>query len=342
MILYKKKLQVFISSTYKNLRNERQAAVQAILEAGHIPAGMELFVAEDESQMNVIKYWIESSDLFVLILGTRYGSIASGNTKSYVEREFEHALKKRRPVIRIILSDEKMQSLPRSTVKSRDYKLLTKFRMKVKKRMAWFYDDAKDIKMALHRTLADYAQDPKLVGWIRADHSAKFEDLVKEIAELKDKIKPPKMKREGQNSVLSQKQEEAKNKEKEWLKLVETLNQTMLTIPKNLLGTNKEKSISLLNILLLWESSFALGVENNINITPQHEFLFYKVAPKLLVFDLVEDVKIAGAQWRRIKLSKYGRKFLASWNRRTAISNIQKTQKKPAQKRAALTKSQKR
>ena len=50
----KKKLQVFVSSTYTDLREERQAAVEAILTAGHIPAGMELFAAGDETQMNVI------------------------------------------------------------------------------------------------------------------------------------------------------------------------------------------------------------------------------------------------------------------------------------------------
>ena len=40
-----KKIQVFISSTYTDLIEERQAAVEAILDAGHIPAGMELFKA---------------------------------------------------------------------------------------------------------------------------------------------------------------------------------------------------------------------------------------------------------------------------------------------------------
>jgi len=44
-----KKLQVFVSSTYRDLKPERQAAVEAILKAGHIPAGMELFSAGSES-----------------------------------------------------------------------------------------------------------------------------------------------------------------------------------------------------------------------------------------------------------------------------------------------------
>ena len=65
-----KKLQVFVSSTYTDLIEERQAAVQAILDAGHIPAGMELFKA-GKSQMNTIRKWIDESDIYILILGGR-------------------------------------------------------------------------------------------------------------------------------------------------------------------------------------------------------------------------------------------------------------------------------
>lgn len=46
------KLQIFISSTYSDLIEERQAAVSAILKAGHIPAGMELFTSADDILMN--------------------------------------------------------------------------------------------------------------------------------------------------------------------------------------------------------------------------------------------------------------------------------------------------
>lgn len=50
-----KRLQVFISSTYTDLTEERQAAVAAVLNAGHIPAGMELFKSGDQSQKETIK-----------------------------------------------------------------------------------------------------------------------------------------------------------------------------------------------------------------------------------------------------------------------------------------------
>ncbi|HYI02988.1 DUF4062 domain-containing protein [Hyalangium sp.] len=67
----KRKLQVFISSTYIDLKEERQSAVEAILESGHIPAGMELFAAGDKSQLETIRRWIDDSDVYLLILGGR-------------------------------------------------------------------------------------------------------------------------------------------------------------------------------------------------------------------------------------------------------------------------------
>ncbi|WP_375546918.1 DUF4062 domain-containing protein [Paenibacillus sp.] len=68
----KKKLQVFISSTYTDMLEERQAAVTAVLNAGHIPAGMELFKSGDQSQKDTLTRWIDESDAYMLILGGRY------------------------------------------------------------------------------------------------------------------------------------------------------------------------------------------------------------------------------------------------------------------------------
>jgi hypothetical protein len=51
----RKRLQVFVSSAYTDMLLERQAAVESILKAGHIPAGMELFTAGDQTQLQVIR-----------------------------------------------------------------------------------------------------------------------------------------------------------------------------------------------------------------------------------------------------------------------------------------------
>ena len=75
----RRRLQIFVSSTYNDLKVERQAAIEAILSAGHIPAGMELFTSGDESQMKVIEQWIDESDIYLLILGGRYGAALNLN-----------------------------------------------------------------------------------------------------------------------------------------------------------------------------------------------------------------------------------------------------------------------
>ena len=72
--------------------DERQAAVEAILQAGHIPAGMELFTSSNQSQWDIIKRWIDESDIYMLILGGRYGSIETKSGKSYTHLEYEYAL----------------------------------------------------------------------------------------------------------------------------------------------------------------------------------------------------------------------------------------------------------
>lgn len=101
-----KKLQVFVSSTYLDLKEERQKAVEGILRAGHIPAGMELFTAASKSQWQVIEEWIKESDILMLILGGKYGSIEPETGKSYTQLEYEFAIKHQIPVFAIVLNDQ--------------------------------------------------------------------------------------------------------------------------------------------------------------------------------------------------------------------------------------------
>lgn len=96
------KITGFISSTFTDLEEERQTAVQAVLNAGHIPAGMELFKAGDTSQKETIKKWIEESDVYMLILGGRYGSIDSETGMSYTHWEYEYAKELKSPVLQLL------------------------------------------------------------------------------------------------------------------------------------------------------------------------------------------------------------------------------------------------
>ncbi|MEA0974650.1 DUF4062 domain-containing protein, partial [Lacticaseibacillus paracasei] len=98
-----KKYQVFISSTYEDLIQERQRAITAILNAEQIPAGMEAFKTGDASQKEVISKWIQQSDIYLLILGGRYGSKDEQDGISYTEWEYLKAEKLNIPRFAIVL-----------------------------------------------------------------------------------------------------------------------------------------------------------------------------------------------------------------------------------------------
>ena len=90
--------QVFVSSTYEDLREERQQATQAVLETSCFPSGMELFPASDDTQWELIKRVIEESDYYVVIVAGRYGSLG-GEGISYTEMEYDYAIEKGIPVL---------------------------------------------------------------------------------------------------------------------------------------------------------------------------------------------------------------------------------------------------
>lgn len=69
------KYQIFVSSTYEDLKEERKEVTQAILECNCFPAGMELFPASNKSQWEIIKRVIDESDFYLVIIAGRYGSI---------------------------------------------------------------------------------------------------------------------------------------------------------------------------------------------------------------------------------------------------------------------------
>lgn len=183
-----KKFQIFVSSTFTDLKEERQAAVEAILSAGHIPAGMELFSAGDESQMTVIKRWIDESDIYLLIFGGRYGSIDPATNKSYTQLEYEYAIETAKPLFAIVITDYaldlKVKAFGTSAIETENPKLLKDFKKLVQKNLVKFWEDKKDIKLAIFETISDFSYTKELVGWIRGDNQINTAFLAEELAKL--------------------------------------------------------------------------------------------------------------------------------------------------------------
>ena len=113
-----RKYQVFISSTYSDLVEERKKVLDVLLMADCIPVGMEAFVATDVEQFEVIKKDIDLCDYYILIIGQRYGSINPDTGISYTEMEYDYAIKNKIPVLvfvldeQIVLPDDKKENEP--------------------------------------------------------------------------------------------------------------------------------------------------------------------------------------------------------------------------------------
>jgi hypothetical protein len=166
------KLQIFISSTYTDLKAERQAAVEAILKAGHIPAGMELFTAGDRSQWEVIQRWITDADIYMIILGGRYGSIEPDSGLSYTELEYDFAVRSEKPHFAVVIEkaalEKKVHTLDSGVHEGDHPEKLKAFRTKVLSKMSSFFSDPKDVKLAVLETVPRLAACYKLKGWVRA------------------------------------------------------------------------------------------------------------------------------------------------------------------------------
>lgn len=101
-----KKYQIFISSTYKDLIEERERVIKTILKMYNFPIGMEMFHADDDKQWAQIKNTIDHSDYYILILGRCCGTLIDDENISYTEKEYNYALKKEIPILRFVISDK--------------------------------------------------------------------------------------------------------------------------------------------------------------------------------------------------------------------------------------------
>ena len=184
-----KKYQVFISSTYADLTEERKKILDVLFMADCIPAGMEAFVAADTEQFEVIKKVIDLCDYYVLIIGKRYGSIHPGTGKSYTEMEYDYAIEQGIPVL-VFAIDENIElaSDKVETDKSKIEKLKM-FRTKaMTNRLASIWATPEDLTGKLAISIMKARTEIKRPGWQRAVDFDKA-SLRREIMELKNENK---------------------------------------------------------------------------------------------------------------------------------------------------------
>jgi hypothetical protein len=168
----KKKYQVFVSSTYNDLKEERGRVFEAILAMEHIPVGMEYFGSRNRSSVEVIQNFLDQCDFQVTIIGTKYGSLISGTQVSFTEMEYDYANANKIPQLTFLQRSKDGYVNSADTPKSIDR--LTKFRNKAIKRQCAFWDTASALEREVYRALPKEIEEAKRPGWIRASDLVEF------------------------------------------------------------------------------------------------------------------------------------------------------------------------
>jgi len=181
-----KRYQVFISSTYVDLKEERNEVMAALLELDCFPSGMELFPAADDTQWEVIKSIIDNCDYYVLILGGRYGSVNKEGI-SYTELEYDYAIKKGIPTISFLHANIENLSVSKSEKTDLGKEKLIEFRNKVQKKLCKFWNSPQELGSVVSRSLIQLIKTKPAIGWVKADNVLTA-DSANEILSLRKKI----------------------------------------------------------------------------------------------------------------------------------------------------------
>lgn len=181
-----KRYQVFISSTYSDLQEERQEVIQALLELDCIPAGMELFPAASDDQWTLIKQVIDDCDYYMVIVAGRYGSIGPDGL-SYTEVEYRYALDAGKPIIGFVHRNPGELAANRCESTDEGKEKLNEFRDLVQKKMCRFWDSPADLGSQVSRSLVKLIKSNPGIGWVRGD-LVPDESTTKEILSLRRRI----------------------------------------------------------------------------------------------------------------------------------------------------------
>ncbi|MGO2339524.1 MAG: DUF4062 domain-containing protein [Psychrobacter sp.] len=228
-----KRYQVFVSSTFADLQDERSNVIQTLMEMDCIPAGMELFPALDEEQFEFIKKVIDDSDYYLLIIGGRYGSLSDDGI-SYTEMEYDYAISKGIKVIALVhgspekLSVEKVEMNPEAQDK------LEKFRNKVTTgRLVKFWSDAKELSGLVALSLPKTIKTYPAVGWVRGNEATDNTELLKQLNDLRQ-----------ENSKLEKQVDQLQKNRSELSNVAQGDDEVSISIKCKILEDDQEKNKS--------------------------------------------------------------------------------------------------
>jgi len=216
-----RKYQVFVSSTFKDLKEHRSTAMLAIVSAGHMATCLENWGIQNQPPLDVIKRAVEDCQFYVIILGHSYGSIPEGMESSFTELELDFAEKyfgseHAKRILSFVLEDglvsEQRSRLDRSVIdESRELKNTVRyeaFRSRLTASGRWYrpFRDARDIDRDLYAFFRE--PHPDVPGYVRESEET---ELIVRIS-TSNKIVKEVVQRAGRFTVVEKRMSQSAGK----------------------------------------------------------------------------------------------------------------------------------
>lgn len=161
-----KRYQVFVSSTYTDLQEERSVLTQALPALGCLPCGLEVNPV-GAAAWTSIKKLIDESDYYLLLIGSRYGTLSPSGV-SYSHMEYVYAATKQKPIL--VLMHEAPETRPAQFQEKspEGRRQLNDFRNLLMKGFVARWSDNRSLDTAVRQYLPQLIKTRPASGWVRS------------------------------------------------------------------------------------------------------------------------------------------------------------------------------
>jgi HEAT repeat protein len=160
-----------VSSTVRDLPEHRTAVMDACLRQGVMPKMMEHLSAADADAIRISRALVEESDLYIGVLGVRYGEIPEGHEKSITEMEYDWALERQIPRLMFVIDAKKHAVPPDQVEMGAGAERLELFKERVRReRVVGYFDSPATLRALVIQSLSTLRTSDRAV--VHFVHSA--------------------------------------------------------------------------------------------------------------------------------------------------------------------------
>lgn len=170
--------RIFVSSTYEDMIPYREAVSDALTSIEHLPVGMEHFVSTPDRPLDVCLTDVRRCQLYIVLVGMRYGSIDDETGKSFTELEYEEALKNNIPVLAFVINENECAILPKFVDTGASAEKLKHFKERLDEHMTSRFSSVENLKELVIRSVEAQVKRTTDAKKAEASSTASQEDYI--------------------------------------------------------------------------------------------------------------------------------------------------------------------